>query len=217
MRQAPGHYVRQYAMNFVARALVCCLAIELLSYALKDVGPHWPSLPIFGLIVVLFYLSWRMFSEAEHPTDGYVGEMTVARALKPLELEGYHVLGPRWVGRGDVDQIVVGPTGLFAIEIKEWNGKIEWRGDELYVNGWPRTWKVRKSVAHAMHVKKRLPEALGIGWVEAVTVFSKEFPSVGCRHKKNYWAVPTEDLVGFIRSRSARLTDEECAWIAATL
>ena len=68
-----------------------------------------------------------------------------------------------------------------------------------------------------MRIKEKLPPQLGVKWVEAVTVFAESYPSVGCRHRKSYWAVPAEDLPGFIRSRRARLTAEECAWIAGAL
>ena len=85
------------------------------------------------------------------------------------------------------------------------------------VAGRDRTRKARKSIAHAMSVKEKIPPGLGVNWVEAVTVFAEAFPSVGCRNKKSYWAVPAEDLPGFILSRRKRLTDEEIAWIASAL
>ena len=218
MKVAPGFYVRQYALGLVARSLACCLAAILLMLLLRHVGPTWPSLPILAMSTAFLIAEYKYFREADRWADGYVGETAVARVLKPLEQEGYSVLGPRRLGHhGDIDQVVVGPTGLFAIEIKAWNGRIEWRGDELFVNGRARTRKVRKVSGHAMELRRRVPEGLELGWVEAVTVFAKAFPSVGCRHKKSYWTVPSEDLVGFIRSRRARLTEEECAWIAASL
>jgi hypothetical protein len=139
--------------------------------------------------------------------------------LTPLEADGYRLLGPRRIGRarGDIDQIVVGPTGVFAIEVKAWKGPLAWQGGRLYKGRLDQTWRVRKSVGHAMFLKKRIPPGLGITWVEAVTVFAAAAPRVGCRHQKGYWAVPAEDLIGFIRSRSNKLTQEECAWIESSI
>jgi len=219
MPKPPGFFVRQWSLSFVARGLACCLATLLLAYATKRVGPSWPSVPMIAMMTAFLISEWWYFHRADRPTDGYVGEVAVARALKPLESEGYRMLGPVRKNplRHDIDQVVVGPTGLFAIEVKHWNGTMSWRGDKLYLGRWDKTSDVRKCVGHAMHLKKKVSSGLGLPWVEAVTVFSKDFPNVGCRHKKNYWTVPAEDLVGFIRSRQARLTEEECAWIASEL
>jgi Holliday junction resolvase-like predicted endonuclease len=171
-----------------------------------------------GLVIVCLYWEVRFFRRADPIADGYVGERIVGGVLSLLEADGDRVLGPRrWSCRGDIDQIVVGPTGVFAIEVKAWKGRMAWRGDRLIVAGRDRTEKVRKSSSHALRVKERIPPGHGVNWVEAVTVFAEGFPSVGCRNKKSYWAVPAEDLPGFIRSRRRRLTEEECAWIVSSL
>src|SRR5207248_8065934 len=132
MKVAPGFHVRQYALGLVARSLACFLGVLLLTPALRHLGATWPALPIYAMSTAFLIAEYKYFREADRWADGYVGEVAVARALKPLEQEGYQVLGPRRIGqRADIDQVVVGPTGLFAIEIKAWNGTIEWRGDEL--------------------------------------------------------------------------------------
>jgi hypothetical protein len=219
MRKAPpGLYVRQYALTLAAASFVSAAAAMALSVGARRAGTSWRAGTILVLVFACIYMEWWFYRRANPVADGYVGEVAVARALAPLEADGYRVLGPRrWDRRSDIDQIVVGPTGVFAIEIKAWKGRMVWRGDKLLVGGKDRTRKLRKASAHAMRVKEKIPPGLGVDWVEAVTVFADSAPSVGCRNKKSYWAVPAEDLPGFIRSRHAGLTEEECAWIASVL
>lgn len=57
---------------------------------------------------------------------GARGEEMVARVLARLP-EGYEVYHSAWLGRGrrlDMDHVVVGPTGLFLVETKNWEGPI---------------------------------------------------------------------------------------------
>jgi len=218
MQKAAGFHVRQWGLRFVVVALASCLAAIVLSVWARSAGTSWLAGSILVLVMVCFFLEIRFFRRADRVADGYVGERIVGGVLSPLESDGYRVLGPRrWNRRADIDQIVVGPTGVFAIEVKAWKGRMVWKGDKLVVSGVDRTRTASKSVGHAMDVKKKIPPELGLHWVEAVTVFAQNFPSVGCRNKKSYWTVPAEDLPGFIRSRRRRLTEEECAWIASLL
>ena len=218
MRNPAGLFLRQAVLTRVGAATASAAIAFALSVEARRAGPSWIGYSIIGVILVCIYLEVWFFRDADGFVDGHVGERIVERALGPLEEDGYRILGPRrWGGRGDIDQIVVGPTGVFAIEVKAWRGRVAWRGDRLIVAGIDRTETARKSVIHAMQVKKRIPRELGVDWVEAVTVFAKRYPRVGCRHKKRYWAVPADDLAGFIRSRTGRLTHEECAYIASAL
>jgi Holliday junction resolvase-like predicted endonuclease len=218
MRKAAGLYVQRFGLTLVAAGLASLAILAALSIEARRAGTSWLAGSILGLIMVCLYLEVWFFRRANPVADGYVGERIVGRVLDPLEAEGYWVLGPRrWSRRGDIDQIVVGPTGVFAIEVKAWKGRMAWSGDRLVVAGRDRTRKVRKSIGHAMCVKEKIPPELGLNWVEAVTVFAEAFPSVGCRNKKSYWTVPAEDLPGFILSRRKRLTEEEVALIASAL
>ncbi|RLE98793.1 MAG: hypothetical protein DRJ63_07190 [Thermoprotei archaeon] len=52
---------------------------------------------------------------------GVRGEMEVFRRLKSLP-RSYHVFPDVDLFKGDIDFVVVGPTGVFAIEVKYWKG-----------------------------------------------------------------------------------------------
>ena len=72
---------------------------------------------------------------------GAAGEEIVARELGFLPA-GYHVFHSleagggvmMWRG-GDIDHVVVGPTGVFAIETKNWRGRVVVEDQRLLVDG----------------------------------------------------------------------------------
>lgn len=72
---------------------------------------------------------------------GAAGEEIVARELARLPA-GFHVFHSLDMGggllmwrRGDIDHVVVGPTGVFAIETKNWRGKVALVSGRLLVDG----------------------------------------------------------------------------------
>jgi hypothetical protein len=87
------------------------------------------GLGIAGLLLVFLlstYLGgrwlWSKFIENRNYELGYLGERTVAEALAPLLREGYHVYHDLPAEAGErkfnIDHVVVGPTGVFAVETK---------------------------------------------------------------------------------------------------
>lgn len=86
-----------------------------------------PALILGALILIsgLFAIAWwtyRHFKQRRNYLLGYLGERAVAEELERLLREGYHVFHdvPAEKGRNgfNLDHVVVGPTGLFAIETK---------------------------------------------------------------------------------------------------
>lgn len=81
-------------------------------------------------ILLVFLLSavlggrwfWKKVNERRNYLLGYLGERTVAEALAPLLRESYYVYHDLPAEAGDrkfnIDHVVVGPTGIFAIETK---------------------------------------------------------------------------------------------------
>lgn len=91
---------------------------------------------------------------------GAVGEEKLAKALDGVE--GLRILHDRRVGRqSNIDHIIVAPAGVFVVDAKHYQGKIEIRN---------RGWFFRPD--YRLYVGRRDCSALaaGLGWqVEAVT------------------------------------------------
>src|SRR5690606_34478270 len=66
---------------------------------------------VFGGGALTFYCvaRWGPPCWIEHWQEGVFGEKATAKALKPLEREGWIVLHDLQAGRGNVDHIAIGP------------------------------------------------------------------------------------------------------------
>src|SRR5688572_28353468 len=54
---------------------------------------------------------------------GIEGEERVAALLDSLQPEGITVIHDLEIGRGNADHVLVGPTGVFVVETKDWGGR----------------------------------------------------------------------------------------------
>lgn len=93
---------------------------------------------------------------------GIEGERRTAAYLEPLLEGGFVVLYNRGIpgGTGDIDSLVIGPTGVFPIEAKNWTGKVDVRYGRLFVGNYDRTWVVDQVYREALAVQLALGEEL---------------------------------------------------------
>ncbi len=107
---------------------------------------------------------------------GFLGEHEVAMELEALS-EKFTVFNNVNTKRGNLDHVVVGPTGLFAIETKNWTGLISAALDgELNTNGRKLAEPyVRKFLSRAMMVREQVSSLTRNDrvFVRAVMVFPK--------------------------------------------
>ena len=88
---------------------------------------------VVTLIAVLIY--WRKgLRRVESFFRGARGEERVANVLAALP-ETYHVFHDFVAGREHVDHVVAGPAGVFSVETKSWQGKVEIVEGHILVNG----------------------------------------------------------------------------------
>ncbi|MGH2641595.1 MAG: nuclease-related domain-containing protein [Actinomycetota bacterium] len=131
-------------------------------------GMLWLPLSALGLLLVVaisFLASKGRILDFESWLIGASGESQVRQTLRDLEPLGYSVIGDVDMGRGNVDHVVVGPTGVFAIETKNRGGRVVAGGDGL-LNEWHQA-DARKAVREAIWVRHRA----GVRFVEAFLVY----------------------------------------------
>jgi len=103
---------------------------------------------------------------------GYRAECAVARGLKRLlrARPFFYVVNSVPLQRGDIDHIVVGPTGIFVIETKGYRGVIRLTDGGITVNGvhpdGDPLKQVRRGAAYIRSCLRR--GGLTIPWVQAV-------------------------------------------------
>jgi hypothetical protein len=90
---------------------------------------------------------------------GAEGEATTAAALVELERHGWTTFHDvRWPGRprANIDHVVVGPSGVFVIDSKNWSGNIRLVGDVLYQGSHRREREVAAAADAAIAVSQVL-------------------------------------------------------------
>ena len=132
-------------------------------------GVVWLPFSAIGLVLVV---SATWFGDRGRVLDvtswltGMSGESQVRRALRELEPLGYVVLDDVDKGHGNVDHVVIGPTGAFAIETKNVGGRVRSEQGQLVLNGLAVPHE-RQVIHEAMWVRNRL----GVPFVQALLVY----------------------------------------------
>lgn len=167
----PGRYLEQ-RRNALAIVLFAALAVGMMLILMGFV--FWP-MSVLGLLLILYFDGQAKDGRLLDPTSwikGLRGERAVGKALEDLPAS-FVVIHDLDVGRGNVDHVVIGPTGVFAIETKEWSGRFAARGGRLLHNGREDLRTRKQAIDGALQVRKRLAAAGLNNWVEAVIVSSK--------------------------------------------
>lgn len=129
--------------------------------------------------------------------DGALGEEHVGRVLEELEPEGWLTIHDVYTGRGNIDAIVIGPAGLFTVEVKSYQGKLS-----------PE--RVRPADLKQAYAQKKWLESVADLPVDPLLVFSRAFllgRAVSAR--RGVVVLPARMLTGHLRRRSRRLSDDE--------
>lgn len=158
--------------------LMVHLLTGILSGLILAMGPGDKRIvgPFLGAIVLTqFLLSrrklTRIMGELWNARLGYSGERAVGECLNSLLADGYQVFHDIPFENFNIDHVVVGPTGVFAIETKtrrkpKENGrkiahKIPYDGAALH---WPRyrdTESIRQAQANQDTLAKKLSDSTG--------------------------------------------------------
>ncbi|MBA2269118.1 MAG: NERD domain-containing protein [Chthoniobacterales bacterium] len=172
-----------------------------------------------GMAVIAFL---RLMPKARNLVRGEKGEVKVAEALEELRAAGYRVFHDLRRDGYNIDHVVVGPAGVFAIETKfrSGYGEIEFRnGEGLFVGG-------RKEESDSLLQARRNARDVGSmlkddckvdRWVKPLVVF------VGDWRIKNSWQqtdarVLTPEQVGrYFEQLQPELTRNEIKLIASHL
>ena len=126
---------------------------------------------------------------------GARGEERVASVLADLP-PNYHVFHDFMASGGPVDHVVVGPTGVFAVETKNWRGRVELEEGHVLVDGrLADRSPLQQAIREADAVKTALA---GAGWTGNVTpvlcfasdTFSKDSATAGSARLINAKSLP---------------------------
>lgn len=171
---------------------------------------------LFALTIALWYRSDVRETWTWH--KGAVGEEAVGRVLAGLEPMGFRSLHDIDTGHGNIDHVIVGPTGVFALETKAWRARVYCSKDgHLMAGRIDQERAVAQAKRGAMEVRARL-NGSGLGtWVEsAIVLTARELPR-GRIRRGNVTVVELRDLPGFVTERPHRLDPLDVARLRAAI
>jgi hypothetical protein len=161
--QKSGYLVRKMWANF-SKAFILNLVMVILlilsTYFIYKFGfPKW------GSWVLLIYLPIFVYykNKAEKFFNGLMGEDKIKKELQKLPDECSVFQDIKLPGiNSNIDFVVLGPTGIFTIEVKSHHGKIGFNGHELMLNGHEFKEKdiLRQSMSEAMSLHNYLLNSL---------------------------------------------------------
>jgi hypothetical protein len=158
---APARSLRRRLHEAVLAAVLLVAEAGLLALA----GSWWWAPVLLVCFVPLFVLGRAtLLGGLLDPVllrRGIQGEQRVAAVLTELSPLGFQVLHDLDIGRGNADHVLIGPTGVFVIETKEWGGRFYPRRGKLMFNQRPANEVVGQVRAAALAVRTRL-EAAGV-------------------------------------------------------
>lgn len=166
---------------------------------------------VSGMYAMLAWAAWAI-KPAQQVPDARIGEedeILTARELDKLGRAGWRPVHDRKLGKSNVDHIIVGPGGVFAIETKNLKGPISVKKGKIK----------QGSVEHGSANNKCIDGALAIHdvikleterhmWVEGVVVFWGDFQQRICQ-EKNVTYLAGEELVAWLHERPAKFSGTE--------
>ena len=232
-----GRYVSQEAvrkrrkmMTLVlgAVATICLvwgISIGLTLHAFKIPALTCAITSTIALLVVLGIARWsfpkldELEKERVNMQRGANGEDLVAQALERFPDE-FKVINDLTTPFGNLDHVVVGPTGVFLLDTKNWRGVVSPDGKgELLCNGKPTDKSfVRQFVGRIMGIKERV-KALAPSldpYFQAVFVFTSARVDANWGTTKSVHCIRDDQVFDYIveSKRGNKLTREQVETIA---
>jgi hypothetical protein len=164
-------------------------------------GLSWRGVVVVELLLIACLVVFNRFAvpEVERWDRGAVGEEHVGQLLAELQDDGYLAIHDVGTGRGNIDTVLIGPAGLFTIEVKSHGGRR--RADRI-----DPTW-LRQAYAQRMWL-----ERVAGRQATALLVFSRAY-LIGraVTRQRGVVVLPARMLAGHLRRSRQLLSPEEAS------
>ena len=165
---------------------------------------------MFPVIIGFYY--YRRFKGYK---SGFEGEKLVSKTLSSALNDEYYLINDVQLPdgeNGNIDHVVVGPTGVFAIETKNKRGKIECNGDVW--NGIVGKNRSKQARDNALRVYNAIASAEifkpGTPWIQGVVVFTHKDAFLYIHNPFKVEIMKIGELANYILSdESRRLSSQE--------
>ncbi|MDF3128231.1 nuclease-related domain-containing protein [Kiritimatiellaeota bacterium B1221] len=184
----------------------------------------------FGYMMMLFRKLFILKKRLRNLRKGEIGERLVEEQLDEIRKSGFDVFHDFILkderGTENIDHIIVGPSGVFTLETKNWTGKgvpqddrIVFDGEQLKIGTWVQDKKILKQpLRQAAKLQTILqPLVQEKLWVVPMLCFWDRYVQL-TRFNPNGLQVVNQNGVGsFILSREQKYSQETVRKISAKL
>jgi hypothetical protein len=151
---------------------------------------------LVGMFVTLRYVlplveRWDRGAKGEEEVGGLLDELAREHAES-----GWRVVHDASFGRGNVDHILIGSAGVFAVETKSQPGQV-------------RVGRMHGSMLRQADAEARAVEAIVEVRVEPLIVFSRAWVDRPLARRKGVRVLPARMLTGFLRKQQPVLSAEQ--------
>lgn len=174
-RYATNEVVRKRRQIFTIVVVVIAICGAVQGVIIASYLPHlpfnsWLRAVLFVLLLILLVslFKWANFkiTELEQQQTNYdrgaQGENAVAKELSRFP-DSFHVLHDLKTDSGNLDHVVIGPTGVFVMDAKNWRGTVAaGPNEELLLNAKPTDKPYLKQfVGRMMNIKEKIESLTG--------------------------------------------------------
>jgi len=220
LARRPGSYLTRkvgFRLAILFGAVALALVAAGFAFGQRGLLGLWVCLGVIALLIAVSWLSEGRILDPFSYLKGMFGEEIVGHLLEALEPLGFLALHDVGTGRGNIDHVVVGPTGVFAIETKNWKGALTAAGDRLMHNGFDETRAITQVRAEAMTLRDRLRADGQDVWVEAVIVSVRGTVGPGRLDFPHASVVHAAYLASLIRDDREKLSAEQISQALAAV
>jgi len=202
-----GEYAQRRADQLRLRLLLAVAgSFAVTAVAFLALGGHGLLLVgIEAVALAAMLLAVRVIEPiADRWGRGAGGERKVGAILEGLGPE-WNVLHGVWLGRGDIDHILVGPGGIFTVETKSHRGRIP-------------VDRIDERMLRQAYAESKVLEKVSDLDVQPLLVFSDAW-LIGSvpAHRRGVTVIPGRMLAGFLARRRPKLDADEVTEIAERL
>ena len=163
------------------------------------------------------FRTWRRWPKLKALRLGLDGERAVGQFLESLRTKGYKVFHDIPGNNFNIDHVLIGPAGVFAIETKTYSKplrgspKVVCEGARLLVDGFaPDRDPVIQSKAQASWLRELLAQSTGKAFpVRPVIVFPGWFVEQDRASRREFWVLEPKALESFLDHEPATLLAED--------
>lgn len=187
-RRSAGQHARAAVIRLRLRTLVTLGVLAVATAALgRAFGLHDARFIAseIALLASIFVISRYVLPLVQRRDRGALAEEQVGALLEQLPPEEWHVIHDASFGHGNVDHILIGPTGIFTVETKSHPGPV-------------RVGRVHGATIRQAQAQRDAIERITRMRVEPLLVFTRAHVDRPLARRKGVRVLPARMLVGHV-------------------